>query len=71
VNHIATCPRISIACIRAREAADALFTDFPGRLTPREYERCHIMRRQTPERIDPRAADAMLCLADRIMGRRA
>lgn len=71
MNHLAIRPHINIACIRAREAADALFTDFAGRLTPHEYERCHVMRRQTPERIDPRAADAMLCLAERIMGGRA
>lgn len=63
-------PILDLACIRAREAADALFNDFAGCLTPHEYERCHVMRRQEPERIDPRAADAMLRLAHRVMGRR-
>jgi hypothetical protein len=61
---------MSAAAIRAREAADVLFGDFAGDLTPHEYERCHIMRRQEPERMHPQAADAMLQLAERVMGRR-
>lgn len=68
MNSIA--PILDVACIRAREAADVLLTDFAGCLTPHEYERCHVMRRQEPERIDPRAADAMLRLAERVMGAR-
>jgi hypothetical protein len=57
--------------IRAREAADVLVGDFAGDLTPHEYERCHAMRRQEPERIYPAAAEAMIRLATRLIGQRA
>jgi hypothetical protein len=59
------------ACIRAREAAEVLFADFPSDLTPHEYERCHIMRRTEPDRIRPEAAEAMLRLFQRVAGVRA
>jgi hypothetical protein len=58
-------------CIRAREAAGVLFDDFACDLTPHEYERAHIMRRQEPEKIHLDAAAAMLRLFERVAGRRA